>query len=102
MKSCSRALCLVLSCYFSFSDHHFRAAENYSKNRYADVLAMEETRVVLKSDSNESDYINANYVDGFDHIKAYISTQGPLEKTVKDQWRLLWQQKVRVIVMTTK
>ncbi|KAF6034645.1 hypothetical protein EB796_007048 [Bugula neritina] len=76
--------------------------ENMSKNRYADVLCLDVSRVILKGESYESDYINANYVDGFDHKKAYISTQGPLEHTVKDQWRLIFQENVRVIVMTTK
>ncbi|KAF6034713.1 hypothetical protein EB796_006972 [Bugula neritina] len=79
-----------------------RMPKNMSKNRYADVLCLDVSRVILKGESYESDYINANYVDGFDHKKAYISTQGPLEHTVKDQWRLIFQENVRVIVMTTK
>ncbi|XP_067929669.1 tyrosine-protein phosphatase non-receptor type 9-like isoform X3 [Watersipora subatra] len=79
-----------------------KMAENFTKNRYADVLCLETTRVKLKGLAYESDYINANYVDGFDHKKAYISTQGPLENTIKDQWKLMMQENVRVIVMTTK
>lgn len=56
----------------------------------------------LKVEVFESNYINANFVDGFDHKKAYISTQGPLENTRKDQWKLMMQEDVRVVVMTTK
>lgn len=78
-------------------------AENFARNRYADVLAVDHTRVVLKAEMpGDSDYINANFVDGFDHKKAYISTQGPLERTIRDQWRVVWQEHVRVIVMTTR
>jgi len=49
-----------------------------SKNRYTDVLCLDESRVVLRciDDDPSSDYINANYVDGYRQKNAYISTQG--------------------------
>ena len=49
-----------------------------SKNRYTDVLCLDESRVVLHciDDDLSSDYINANYVDGYRQKNAYISTQG--------------------------
>lgn len=59
---------------------------NLSKNRYTDVLCYDHSRVILssktcstddKSDNNDgSDYINANFVDGYKQKNAYISTQG--------------------------
>jgi len=48
-----------------------------TKNRYTDVLCLDESRVVLHCiDDPSSDYINANYVDGYRQKNAYISTQG--------------------------
>jgi len=49
-----------------------------TKNRYTDVLCLDESRVVLQciDDDPSSDYINANYVDGYRQKNAYISTQG--------------------------
>ncbi len=37
---------------------------NVCKNRWFDVLPEEKTRVVLKEDSEDGDYINANWVSG--------------------------------------
>lgn len=50
-----------------------------------------------------SDYINANYISGevpgSEH--RYIATQGCLPGTVNDFWGMVWQERTRVIVMTT-
>ncbi|KAJ2949746.1 hypothetical protein O0L34_g15679 [Tuta absoluta] len=85
--------------------HHARLPSNLAKNRYTDVLCYDHTRVVLSQtdpDDPTSDYINANYVDGYKQKNAYICTQGPLPKTFGDFWRMVWEQNTLVIVMTTR
>lgn len=81
-----------------------KAKHNLPKNRYSDVLCLDHSRVKLSIQSNDpsSDYINANYVDGYMQKNAYISTQGPLPRTFGDFWRMVWEEQVMVIVMTTK
>lgn len=76
-------------------------AENKHKNRYADLLPYDDTRVILHPLKNDpsSDYINANYISGYHKPKAYICTQGPVEKTVSDFWRLIWQEEVCKFIM---
>ncbi|XP_069039129.1 tyrosine-protein phosphatase non-receptor type 6 isoform X2 [Lepisosteus oculatus] len=83
--------------------------ENKSKNRYKNILPFNDTRVVLESgDPNVigSDYINANYVKNLvrepGDQKVYIATQGCLQTTVNDFWQMVWQERSRVIVMTTR
>lgn len=53
---------------------------------------------------DKSDYINANYVRGKDFGVPYdyISTQGPIEDTIYDFWRMIWQEKCPLIVMVAK
>uniref|UniRef100_A0A336LLK9 CSON011107 protein n=1 Tax=Culicoides sonorensis TaxID=179676 RepID=A0A336LLK9_CULSO len=77
---------------------------NLGKNRYTDVLCYDHSRVVLSEvdEDPNSDYINANFVDGYKQKNAYISTQGPLPKTACDFWRMVWEQHCLVIVMTTR
>ncbi|CAM4910708.1 unnamed protein product [Rotaria socialis] len=83
--------------------HAARYEENLDKSRYRDVIPGESTRVKLQEDIDDtSDFINANYVSGYNNEeKAYIFTQGPLQSTVKDFWRMIWQENISIIVMTT-
>uniref|UniRef100_A0A7N6A954 protein-tyrosine-phosphatase n=1 Tax=Anabas testudineus TaxID=64144 RepID=A0A7N6A954_ANATE len=77
--------------------------ENKPKNRFNNVLPYDWCRVKLTtSDSSESsDYINANYMPGYNSNREYIATQGPLPSTVNDFWRMIWEQTVGGVVMVT-
>lgn len=88
------------------------------------MICYDDTRVHLKPRAGQegSDYIHANYVDGFKKLKAFILTQGkiksnckfygdplpilkilgPKDKTIVDFWRMIWEMQVVVIVMVTK
>lgn len=85
---------------FAFS----RARPNQVRNRYSDVPCYDHTRVRLEDSrlSDENDYINASYCDGFEMKKKYICTQGPKENTIPHFWQMVWESNSRVIVMTTK
>ncbi|XP_051712550.1 receptor-type tyrosine-protein phosphatase F isoform X9 [Oryctolagus cuniculus] len=77
---------------------------NKPKNRYANVIAYDHSRVILTSIDGVpgSDYINANYIDGYRKQNAYIATQGPLPETTGDFWRMVWEQRTATVVMMTR
>uniref|UniRef100_A0A8D3ANE3 Receptor-type tyrosine-protein phosphatase delta n=1 Tax=Scophthalmus maximus TaxID=52904 RepID=A0A8D3ANE3_SCOMX len=77
---------------------------NKPKNRYANVIAYDHSRVILSSIEGVpgSDYINANYIDGYRRQNAYIATQGSLPETFGDFWRMIWEQHTANIIMMTK
>lgn len=81
------------------------AGEDYNKrkNRYMNVRPIDATRVKLShSGQLGGDYINANYVSGWQRQGRYIATQGPIQGTIHDFWRMVWEEKTGVIVMVTK
>lgn len=77
--------------------------QNRGKNRYGNIIAYDHSRVVLQpvEDDPASDYINANYIDGYQRPSHYIATQGPVHETVYDFWRMTWQEQSVCIVMVT-
>ncbi|XP_035245449.1 receptor-type tyrosine-protein phosphatase T isoform X16 [Anguilla anguilla] len=77
--------------------------ENRNKNRYGNIIAYDHTRVRLQllDGDPHSDYINANYIDGYHRPRHYIATQGPMQETVRDFWRMIWQENSGSIVMVT-
>lgn len=75
---------------------------NSRKNRYKDILPFNHTRVILNKHPHVSgsDYINANYIRGSSGSpKTYIACQGPLECTLADFWRMIWECNVSVVIM---
>ena len=72
---------------------------NKKSNRYNNILCYDDNRVILKTDPSGNDYINASYLDGCEKEKAYIATQGPLETTCEQFWRMVWENLSSVIVM---
>ncbi|XP_051554729.1 receptor-type tyrosine-protein phosphatase F-like isoform X6 [Myxocyprinus asiaticus] len=87
-----------------FTWEHSNLEVNKPKNRYANVIAYDHSRVVLTPVDGVpgSDYINSNYIDGYRKQNAYIATQGPLPETLSDFWRMVWEQRASTIVMMTR
>ncbi|XP_041963013.1 receptor-type tyrosine-protein phosphatase U isoform X8 [Alosa sapidissima] len=75
-----------------------------TKGRQDTLMGYDRHRVKLHpllGDPN-SDYINANYIDGYHRSNHFIATQGPKQETVYDFWRMVWQENCFSIVMITK
>ncbi|PIK45600.1 putative tyrosine-protein phosphatase non-receptor type 21 [Apostichopus japonicus] len=85
--------------------HSARLPDNQTRNRFIDVLPYEDNRVTIAPmHENSTGYINASHISmpiAKDKIH-YIAAQAPMQNTVKDWWRMIWEQGVQVIAMLTK
>lgn len=92
-----------------FNDRTTKASdsrENTCKNRYPDIKSYDQTRVrlaerITNGSTTGTDYINANFVLGYKERKKFICAQGPMDSTVNDFWRMIWEQHLEIIVMLT-
>ncbi|XP_076252451.1 protein tyrosine phosphatase 10D isoform X4 [Rhynchophorus ferrugineus] len=77
---------------------------NRPKNRFTNILPYDHSRFKLQpvDDEEGSDYINANYVPGFNSPREFLVTQGPLHSTRDDFWRMVWESNSRAIIMLTR
>ncbi|XP_058389727.1 receptor-type tyrosine-protein phosphatase C [Diceros bicornis minor] len=113
-----------LPSYRSWRTQHIgNQEENKSKNRNSHIIPYDFNRVPLKhelemskesehdsdessdddSDSEEtSKYINASFIMSYWKPEVMIAAQGPLKETVGDFWQMIFQRKVKVIVMLTE
>ncbi|XP_060084479.1 tyrosine-protein phosphatase 10D-like [Ylistrum balloti] len=77
---------------------------NKLKNRYVNILPFDHSRVKLNPTDPEdpsTDFINANYIPGYNSPREYIASQGPIPSTIDDFWRMIWEQQVSICVMLT-
>uniref|UniRef100_A0A1I7Z028 Protein-tyrosine phosphatase n=1 Tax=Steinernema glaseri TaxID=37863 RepID=A0A1I7Z028_9BILA len=73
---------------------------NKERNRYNDIKCLDSSRVVLTLNvPPEKDYIHANWVKMDDCDRKFIATQGPLDSTISDFWRMVHQEGVTTIIM---
>ncbi|KAM3728521.1 Inactive protein-tyrosine phosphatase egg-5 [Dirofilaria immitis] len=64
------------------------------------IKCRDSTRVVLKYPSDASnDFIHANYIQGGSLFNKFIITQAPMENTIGDFWRMVWQERSPYIFM---
>uniref|UniRef100_A0A669C5P3 protein-tyrosine-phosphatase n=1 Tax=Oreochromis niloticus TaxID=8128 RepID=A0A669C5P3_ORENI len=77
---------------------------NMKKNRVLQIIPYDFNRVILSMRRGQeyTDYVNASFIDGYRHKDYYIATQGPLQHTVEDFWRMVWEWKCHSIVMLTE
>ncbi|XP_064604730.1 receptor-type tyrosine-protein phosphatase kappa-like isoform X2 [Liolophura sinensis] len=75
--------------------------QNRNKSRDIMLQPPERSRPCLQTGESveDTDYINAVYVDGYQTVNSFIVTQWPYKNTVKDVWRLLYDQRIDTLVV---
>lgn len=68
--------------------------KNMHKNRFADVICLDHSKVHL----SDSSYIHASYLE-LDTQKRAILTQLPLPHTSADFWQMIIEQRVKCVLL---
>ncbi|EDV23316.1 uncharacterized protein TRIADDRAFT_27501 [Trichoplax adhaerens] len=76
--------------------------QNLPKNRSMTIFPFEFNRIILSNTAEDSDYINASFIEGFKCPENFIVTQAPLHNTVNHFWQMIWDNKVEIIVNLTE
>ncbi|VDO42478.1 unnamed protein product [Onchocerca flexuosa] len=79
----------------------FIANQNSGRNRYRNVVCLDQSRVKLHNHPSGNDYIHANYISTPFSKRRFICTQAPLDSTIYDFWFMIVQEKVEYIIMLT-
>ncbi|XP_067667158.1 multiple epidermal growth factor-like domains protein 11 isoform X2 [Haliotis asinina] len=82
---------------------HAELPENVSKNRYRNILPYDHSRVQLSRVPSVpgSDFINANFINGYGEPRAFVATQGPYAAVMGDFWRMIWETDASKVIMLT-
>jgi len=75
----------------------FNDEANANKNRYDDVLLLDKSRIKIKINPDDDDYIHASKVEVHSSL-SYICTQGPLLNTIPQFWLMCIQEEAKVIL----
>lgn len=86
----------------NYTINESKKVHNRRLNRYRDVNPYDHSRIILKKQLCDSDYINANLVKLERAKRHYILCQGPLEHTVGHFWLMIWEQQSKAILMLNK
>ncbi|KAJ8039808.1 Receptor-type tyrosine-protein phosphatase mu [Holothuria leucospilota] len=78
-----------------------RNRDNLQKNRFPDCIPVDTYRPYLMTDVGDlgNNYINASFLNGYRKKNMFLGTQMPLENTVIDFWRMVWDYNSNFIVM---
>ncbi|KNC83026.1 hypothetical protein SARC_04697 [Sphaeroforma arctica JP610] len=88
---------------YTYGEPCFDTAQANAKlNRYSNALPDDNSLIKLlrrPPTSSLSEYINASYMDaGKSRPNRYVATQAPMPNTYTDFWRMVWQERMPVIV----
>ncbi|XP_022097112.1 uncharacterized protein LOC110982770 isoform X2 [Acanthaster planci] len=79
-------------------------ADVKTRNRFKNIIPYDDSRVPLEAIEGEplSHYYNASYIQDYKKKNAFVAAMGPNTASLKDFWRLIWQEKFNIIVMATR
>lgn len=75
------------------------------KNRYDFIIPYDVNRVILSptvASKDQSFYINASFIQGYDHALSFIVAQDPMEHTTNEFWWMIVEHSVKTLVVLSE